>query len=110
MKRLVHFGLALFLCLLCSQVAWAQRSDKLKKTVQSLIARAGIGSCAVSIVDLQSNERVDLRAALRSADPEAALAGALDTAMRIKPLRHHFDISAPGAAPAVARHMSTTGG
>ena len=62
MKRLVHFGLALFLCLLCSQVAWAQRSDKLKKTVQSLIARAGIGSCAVSIVDLQSNDRVDLQA------------------------------------------------
>lgn len=59
---------------------------------------------------LGGNERVDLRAALRSADPEAALAGALDTAMRIKPLRHHFDISAPGAAPAVARHMSTTGG
>lgn len=59
---------------------------------------------------LGGNERVDLRAALRSADPEAALAGALDTAMRIKPLRHHFDISAPGGAPAVARHMSTTGG
>ena len=59
---------------------------------------------------LGGNERVDLRAALRSADPEAALADALDTAMRIKPLRHHFDISAPGAAPAVARHMSTTGG
>lgn len=59
---------------------------------------------------LGGNERVDLRAALRSADPESALAGALDTAMRIKPLRHHFDISAPGGAPAVARHMSTTGG
>ncbi len=59
---------------------------------------------------LGGNERVDLRAALRSADPDAALADALDTAMRIKPLRHHFDISGPGGAPAVARHMSATGG
>lgn len=59
---------------------------------------------------LGGNELVDLRAALRSAEPEAALAAALDVAMRIKPLRHHFDISAPGGTPAVARHMSTTGG
>ncbi len=59
---------------------------------------------------LGGNERVDLRAALRSADPEAALAEALDTAMRIKPARHHFAIDAPGGAPALARHMSMTGG
>jgi len=55
-------------------------------------------------------EQVDLRAALRSADPDAALTQALDTAMRIKPERHHFAIDAPGAAPALARHMSMTGG
>ena len=55
-------------------------------------------------------EQVDLRAALRSADPDGALALALDTAMRIKPERHHFAIDAPGAAPALARHMSMTGG
>lgn len=55
-------------------------------------------------------EQVDLRAALRSADPDAALAAALDEAMRIKPERHHFRIDAHGAAPALARHMSTTGG
>ena len=59
---------------------------------------------------LGGNERVDLRAALRSDDPEAALAEALNLAMRIKPLRHNFDISAPGGAAAVSRHMSTTGG
>lgn len=59
---------------------------------------------------LGGNERVDLRAALRSNDPEAALAEALDVAMRIKPLRHNFDISVPGGAAAVSRHMSTTGG
>ena len=56
------------------------------------------------------DERVDLRAALRSEDPEAELAAALDTAMRIKPERHHFRIEEPGAAPAVSRHMSMTGG
>ncbi|WP_232491627.1 GTP 3',8-cyclase MoaA [Novosphingobium kaempferiae] len=59
---------------------------------------------------LGGNERVDLRAALRSDDPQAALSDALDTAMRIKPARHHFAIDARGAAPALARHMSMTGG
>jgi cyclic pyranopterin phosphate synthase len=59
---------------------------------------------------LGGNERVDLRAAIRSADPEAALSEALDTAMRIKPARHHFAIRARGEAPALARHMSMTGG
>lgn len=59
---------------------------------------------------LGGGERVDLRAALRSEAPEANLAAALDQAMRIKPERHHFDISARGAAPAQPRHMSVTGG
>lgn len=59
---------------------------------------------------LGGNERVDLREALRSADPEAALAAALDVAMKIKPARHHFAIDKPGSAPALARHMSMTGG
>src|SRR5690606_10954709 len=54
-------------------------------------------------------EKVDLRAALRSAAPEEALAEALDEAMRIKPERHHFRIER-GAAPAQPRHMSLTGG
>ena len=59
---------------------------------------------------LGGNERVDLRAALRSAEPEAALTEALDVAMKIKPARHHFVIDRPGGAPALARHMSMTGG
>lgn len=59
---------------------------------------------------LGGNERVDLRAALRSADPEDGLSDALDLAMRIKPERHHFIIDKPGSAPALARHMSMTGG
>ena len=59
---------------------------------------------------LGGSEQVDLRGALRSADPATALQAALDEAMRIKPKRHHFEIDRPGAAPALARHMSMTGG
>ena len=59
---------------------------------------------------LGGTEQVDLRAALRSEDPDAALSAGLDLAMRIKPERHHFAIREPGAAPALARHMSLTGG
>jgi cyclic pyranopterin phosphate synthase len=59
---------------------------------------------------LGGNEQVDLRAALRSDDSEAALVEALDVAMKIKPARHHFVIDRPGGAPALARHMSMTGG
>jgi cyclic pyranopterin phosphate synthase len=59
---------------------------------------------------LGGTEQVDLRAALRSDDPDAQMAEALDTAMRIKPERHHFAIEAHGGAPALARHMSMTGG
>ncbi|MEL7485742.1 MAG: GTP 3',8-cyclase MoaA [Pseudomonadota bacterium] len=55
-------------------------------------------------------DRIDLRAALRSEDPDAALAAALDRAMLLKPERHAFEISRRNAAPAVARHMSVTGG
>ncbi len=58
---------------------------------------------------LGGGEQVDLRAALRSDDPEANLSAALDTALRIKPERHHFRIG-KGEAPALARHMSMTGG
>jgi cyclic pyranopterin phosphate synthase len=59
---------------------------------------------------LGGNEQVDLRAALRSDEPQAALGQALDQAMRIKPARHSFAIDAHGQAPALARHMSMTGG
>jgi GTP 3',8-cyclase len=59
---------------------------------------------------LGGGERVDLRAALRSADPDAQLARALGEAMRIKPERHHFRVDQRGAEPAQPRHMSMTGG
>jgi cyclic pyranopterin phosphate synthase len=58
---------------------------------------------------LGAEQAIDLRGALRSNDPETELANALDRAMRMKPERHHFAIR-PGVAPAVARHMSITGG
>jgi cyclic pyranopterin phosphate synthase len=58
---------------------------------------------------LGQNDRVDLRAALREGEP-GALEAALDEAMRTKPLRHDFAIEKRGADPAVARHMSVTGG
>jgi len=56
---------------------------------------------------LGHDDQVDLKQALR----EGGLVGldaALDRAMGTKPARHEFDIAAP--APAVARHMSVTGG
>jgi cyclic pyranopterin phosphate synthase len=54
--------------------------------------------------------KVDLRAALRSDNPDAALEAGLDRAMSVKPERHRFAIDRRGAAPALARHMSHTGG
>ncbi|WP_066554133.1 GTP 3',8-cyclase MoaA [Croceicoccus bisphenolivorans] len=59
---------------------------------------------------LGGREQVDLRAAVRSADPDGALAAALTEAMTIKPHRHAFAIREKGEAPALARHMSVTGG
>jgi GTP 3',8-cyclase len=58
---------------------------------------------------LGHDDRVDLRAALREGGP-AALDERLDEAMRLKPLRHNFEIEKRDAAPAVERHMSVTGG
>ena len=58
---------------------------------------------------LGHDDRVDLREALREGGP-AALDAALDEAMRLKPLRHNFEIDKRDAAPAVERHMSVTGG
>ena len=59
---------------------------------------------------LGHEDYVDLRAALRGEQSTAALSAALDRAMLKKPERHGFEIKTPGAAPAVSRHMSVTGG
>ncbi len=59
---------------------------------------------------LGQSDRVDLRAAIRSDNPEVALAAAMDKAMINKPKAHDFNIDRKGARPAVLRHMSVTGG
>lgn len=57
---------------------------------------------------LGQDDHVDLRAALRQQGPDA-LDPLLDRALGAKPRAHDFVIK-PGEKPAVARHMSATGG
>jgi cyclic pyranopterin phosphate synthase len=60
---------------------------------------------------LGQDDHVDLRAALReSTDPRQALDAAMDKALFRKPEKHDFAIKRRGAAPALPRHMSVTGG
>lgn len=56
---------------------------------------------------LGHDQKVELRDIMRSGQP-GALDSALDRLLAGKPLRHEFDIAR--AEPAVARHMSVTGG
>ncbi|CAN5150064.1 GTP 3',8-cyclase MoaA [soil metagenome] len=60
---------------------------------------------------LGQDDKADLRTVLR-ANPEddAPLRAAIHAAIAIKPRGHDFRIDRPGAAPAVARPMSMTGG
>ena len=57
---------------------------------------------------LGHDDHVDLKAALRDGGV-VGLDLAIDSALSLKPARHDFRI-ASGSAPAVARHMSVTGG
>ena len=57
---------------------------------------------------LGHDDQVDLKTALRTGGM-AGLDAGIDEALAIKPARHDFRIAA-GAAPAVERHMSVTGG
>jgi len=60
---------------------------------------------------LGQNDQADLRAVIRAApEDDAVLDAALEEAISRKPKGHDFDISRPGQAPAVKRHMSVTGG
>jgi len=59
---------------------------------------------------LGQDDNADLRAALRSPDGIEALDAAMDEAIGRKPEKHDFEIKKRQAAPAVARHMSLTGG
>jgi len=58
---------------------------------------------------LGQDDMVDLREPLRSEGPEA-LDAALDRAMLLKPKGHDFMLDRTHAGPALARHMSVTGG
>jgi cyclic pyranopterin phosphate synthase len=59
---------------------------------------------------LGQNDAADLRGPLRTATGEAALFSAIDEAISRKPKGHDFIIDRRTRQPAVARHMSVTGG
>jgi cyclic pyranopterin phosphate synthase len=58
---------------------------------------------------LGREDAADLRSVIRAGGDDAALAAAIRAAVDAKPEGHDFHIGR-GLAPAVARHMSTTGG
>ncbi|OYQ37837.1 GTP 3',8-cyclase MoaA [Sandarakinorhabdus cyanobacteriorum] len=59
---------------------------------------------------LGQDDQADLRAVIRRTSSDADLDAALDEAIARKPKGHDFMIDRRGARPAVARHMSLTGG
>jgi cyclic pyranopterin phosphate synthase len=59
---------------------------------------------------LGQNDAADLRAPLRASADDAALRAAIDEAISRKPKGHDFVIDRRTRQPAVARHMSVTGG
>jgi cyclic pyranopterin phosphate synthase len=59
---------------------------------------------------LGQEDAVDLRAPLRASEADDLLHQAIETAISHKPKGHDFIIDRRGAAPAVSRHMSMTGG
>ena len=70
--------------------------------------RVRVSATGTLYLCLGQNDRLELRDILREGGP-AALDDALDRAMAMKPKGHDFTIRR-AAAPAVARHMSLTGG
>jgi len=59
---------------------------------------------------LGQEDAADLRAPLRASPDDARLLAAIDEAIRRKPKGHDFVIDRRTSRPAVARHMSVTGG
>jgi cyclic pyranopterin phosphate synthase len=59
---------------------------------------------------LGQSDAADLRGPLRASEADAALHAAIDAAIARKPKGHDFVIDRRSAKPAVARHMSVTGG
>ena len=59
---------------------------------------------------LGQDDQADLRAPMRTDPTDASLIAAIREALTRKPKGHDFHIDRRGEAPAVSRHMSTTGG
>jgi cyclic pyranopterin phosphate synthase len=59
---------------------------------------------------LGQEDAADLRGPLRASAADDMLKEAIEDAIARKPKGHDFDIDRSGAKPAVARHMSVTGG
>ena len=59
---------------------------------------------------LGQDDAADLRAPLRASESDQALEAAIDEAIGRKPKGHDFIIDRDHTAPAIARHMSMTGG
>ncbi|MEL6751688.1 MAG: GTP 3',8-cyclase MoaA [Pseudomonadota bacterium] len=59
---------------------------------------------------LGQDDAADLRTPLRASEGDELLSAAIDEAIGRKPKGHDFVIERAGAAPAVSRHMSVTGG
>jgi cyclic pyranopterin phosphate synthase len=59
---------------------------------------------------LGQDDQADLRGPLRAGADDDALKATIREALTRKPKGHDFQIERRGAAPAVRRHMSTTGG
>lgn len=59
---------------------------------------------------LGQNDAADLRTALRASADDSYLSAAIDEAIQRKPKGHDFIIDRTHQRPAVARHMSVTGG
>ena len=73
--------------------------------------RVRVTCTGILFLCLGQEDHADLRAVLRgSPDDDAPVRAAIREAISRKPKGHDFDISTRGAAPAVARPMSMTGG
>jgi cyclic pyranopterin phosphate synthase len=59
---------------------------------------------------LGRDDHVDFRATMRAGASDAEVRALIDAGLAIKPQAHDFIIREPHAAPALARHMSMTGG
>jgi len=59
---------------------------------------------------LGQDDAADLRTALRASESNDYLSAAIDEAIGRKPKGHDFIIDRTHKRPAVARHMSVTGG